>query len=38
VLCSHNLTEVEVLADQIGIIYRGKILRIGTLQELIVLS
>lgn len=34
VLCSHNLTEVEVLADQIAIIYRGKILRIGTLQEL----
>lgn len=34
VLCSHNLTEVEVLADQIAIIYRGKILKIGTLNEL----
>ncbi|MCC7118320.1 MAG: ABC transporter ATP-binding protein [Anaerolineales bacterium] len=34
VLCSHNLTEVEALADQIAIIYRGKILRKGTLQEL----
>jgi ABC-2 type transport system ATP-binding protein len=34
VLCSHNLTEVEALADQIAIIYRGKILKIGTLDEL----
>jgi ABC-2 type transport system ATP-binding protein len=34
VLCSHNLTEVEVLADQIAIIYRGRILTIGTLNEL----
>jgi ABC-2 type transport system ATP-binding protein len=34
VLCSHNLTEVEVLADQIAIIYRGRILKIGTLDEL----
>jgi ABC-2 type transport system ATP-binding protein len=34
VLCSHNLTEVESLADQIAIIYRGKILKIGTLDEL----
>jgi ABC-2 type transport system ATP-binding protein len=34
VLCSHNLTEVEALADQIAIIYRGKILKIGTLEEL----
>jgi ABC-2 type transport system ATP-binding protein len=34
VLCSHNLTEVEVLADQIAIIYQGKILKIGTLNEL----
>ncbi|MCC6260125.1 MAG: ABC transporter ATP-binding protein [Anaerolineales bacterium] len=33
-LCSHNLTEVEALADQIAIIFRGKILRSGTLQEL----
>ncbi len=34
VICSHNLTEVEALADQIGIIYRGKILTLGTLEEL----
>lgn len=34
VICSHNLTEVEALADQIGIIYRGKILIQGTLAEL----
>jgi ABC-2 type transport system ATP-binding protein len=34
VICSHNLTEVEVLADQIAIIYRGRILKMGTLDEL----
>jgi ABC-2 type transport system ATP-binding protein len=34
VICSHNLTEVEALADQIAIIYRGKILIQGTLEEL----
>lgn len=34
VICSHNLTEVEILADQIAIIYRGKILTIGGLEEL----
>ncbi len=34
VICSHNLTEVEGLADQIAIIYRGKILIQGTLDEL----
>ncbi len=34
VICSHNLTEVEALADQIAIIYRGKILVQGTLEEL----
>jgi ABC-2 type transport system ATP-binding protein len=34
VICSHNLTEVEILADQIAIIYRGKILTQGTLDEL----
>lgn len=33
-LCSHNLTEVEALADKIAIIYRGKILIQGTLEEL----
>jgi ABC-2 type transport system ATP-binding protein len=34
VICSHNLTEVEALADQIAIIYRGRILLQGTLGEL----
>lgn len=34
VLCSHNLTEVESLADKIAIIYRGKILIQGSLDEL----
>jgi ABC-2 type transport system ATP-binding protein len=34
VICSHNLTEVELLADQIAIIYRGRILLQGTLEEL----
>jgi len=34
VICSHNLTEVEALADQIAIIYRGKILIQGSLDEL----
>ena len=34
VICSHNLTEVEMLADQIAIIYRGRILLQGTLDEL----
>jgi ABC-2 type transport system ATP-binding protein len=34
VICSHNLTEVEALADQIAIIYRGKILLQGTLDEM----
>ncbi|MCK6584275.1 MAG: ABC transporter ATP-binding protein [Anaerolineales bacterium] len=33
-LCSHNLTEVELLADKIAIIYRGRILIQGTLDEL----
>ncbi len=33
-LCSHNLTEVEALADTIAIIYRGKLLIQGTLDEL----
>jgi ABC-2 type transport system ATP-binding protein len=32
VICSHNLTEVEALADQIAIIYRGRILLQGTLE------
>ncbi len=34
VICSHNLTEVETLADKIAIIYRGRILLQGTLEEL----
>lgn len=34
VICSHNLTEVEALADQIAIVYRGRILLQGTLEEL----
>ncbi len=34
VICSHNLTEVEALADQIAIIYRGRILLQGTLEDL----
>jgi ABC-2 type transport system ATP-binding protein len=34
VICSHNLTEVEMLANQIAIIYRGRILLQGTLEEL----
>jgi ABC-2 type transport system ATP-binding protein len=34
VICTHNLTEAEVLADQIAIIYRGRILMMGTLEEL----
>jgi ABC-2 type transport system ATP-binding protein len=34
VICSHNLTEVEALADQIAIIYRGRILIQGSLEEL----
>ncbi len=34
VICSHNLTEVESLADKIAIIYRGRILIQGTLEEL----
>ena len=34
VICSHNLTEVEQLADQIAIIYRGKILLQGTLEDM----
>lgn len=32
-LCSHNLSEVEALADQVAIIYRGKILIQGALDE-----
>ena len=34
IICSHNLIEAEMLADQIAIIYRGRILLKGTLDEL----
>jgi ABC-2 type transport system ATP-binding protein len=34
IICTHNLAEAESLADQIAIIYRGKILLNGTLDEL----
>ncbi len=34
VICSHNLTEVEALADKIAIIYRGRVLMQGSLEEL----
>jgi ABC-2 type transport system ATP-binding protein len=34
ILCTHNLAEAEALADRIAIIYRGKILLNGTLDEL----
>jgi len=34
VICSHNLTEVETLADKIAIIYRGRILLQGAMEEL----
>jgi len=34
VICTHNLAEAEALADQIAIIYRGRILIKGKLEEL----
>ncbi|GAB4415902.1 MAG: ABC transporter ATP-binding protein [Anaerolineales bacterium] len=34
VICTHNLSEAEALADEIAIIYRGKILLKGTLPDL----
>jgi len=34
VICTHNLAEAEALADIIAIIYRGKILLSGSLDEL----
>src|SRR5512133_1223524 len=34
IICTHNLAEAEALADRIAIIYRGKILLDGTLEEL----
>jgi ABC-2 type transport system ATP-binding protein len=34
IICTHNLAEAEELADLIAIIYKGKILILGTIQEL----
>ena len=34
IICTHNLAEAEALADKIAIIYRGRILLQGTLDEL----
>jgi ABC-2 type transport system ATP-binding protein len=34
IICTHNLVEAEMLADNVSIIYRGKILISGTVEEL----
>jgi len=34
VICTHNLSEAESLADQIAIVYNGRILIIGQVEEL----
>lgn len=34
VICTHNLAEAEALADTVAIIYRGRILLRGTIEEL----
>jgi ABC-2 type transport system ATP-binding protein len=34
VICTHNLAEAEILADVVAIIYRGKVLMQGTLEDL----
>jgi ABC-2 type transport system ATP-binding protein len=34
VICTHNLVEAEMLADKIAIIYHGRVLISGTLEEL----
>ena len=34
IICTHNLLEAEILADEVAIIYRGRILVSGTLDEL----
>jgi ABC-2 type transport system ATP-binding protein len=34
IICTHNLVEAEMLADQIAIIYRGRILVSGTVEGL----
>jgi ABC-2 type transport system ATP-binding protein len=34
IICTHNLVEAEMLADQIAIIYHGRVLTSGTTEEL----
>ncbi len=34
IICTHNLVEADMLADKIAIIYRGRILVSGTLEEM----
>jgi ABC-2 type transport system ATP-binding protein len=34
IICTHNLVEAEMLADKIAIMYRGRILTQGTIDEL----
>ncbi len=34
IICTHNLVEAEMLADRIAIIYRGRILVNGTIEEM----
>ena len=34
VICTHNLAEAEALADMVAIIYKGRILRMGSLDDL----
>jgi len=34
IICTHNLVEAEMLADKIAIIYHGRILLAGTLEDL----
>ena len=34
IICTHNLVEAEMLADKIAIIYRGRILTSGTIEEM----
>jgi ABC-2 type transport system ATP-binding protein len=34
IICTHNLVEAEMLADKIAIIYRGRVLTSGTIQEM----
>lgn len=38
ILSSHNMAEVEKLCDRIGILYAGKLLATGTIDELISLA